>query len=159
MKILTISLISFLLWFVSMQEKEIKLEIGAELPAQYIKKNSRMIFTHTNQTRPFIKRKIKGVEYTIAFDKENREIRYINTQDEDFVTGNNLRVGSEIDVKKEDFYIIPQIEIRAPKTPDGWEPIVGNDSESIEMKPNFVDKLQANETVKVKIKGFSKGGN
>lgn len=159
MKILAVSLISFLLWFAPVQEREIKLEIGARLPIKYTKKSNRMIFTHTNQMRPFIKREIKGVEYVIAFDEKNREIHYINTQDKDFVTSNGLRIGSVIDVKKEDFYIIPQIEIRAPKTPDGWEPVVGNDSESIEMKPNFVDKLRANEVVKVEIKGFSKGGN
>ncbi|HEX8249075.1 MAG TPA: hypothetical protein VF599_12930 [Pyrinomonadaceae bacterium] len=163
MKFLSIFLISFGLLFLSPQKNEIPLEIGAKLPAKLVAKNKsrsiNMIFTHTSQMRPFLRKEIKGVDYTIAYDSETREIKYINTKDEDFVTADNLRVGSEIEVKKESFYIIPQIEIRAPATIDGWEPVVGNDAEDIDFKPNFVDKLKDGETTKVKITGFSKGGN
>lgn len=161
MKLLSIFLISSSLLFFPPQKDKIRLEIGARLPAKLVAENKsiKLIFTHTSQMRPYLEKEIKGVDYTIAYDGETRKIKYINTRDEDFVTGDNLRVGSEIEVKKENFYIIPQLEIRAPAAPYGWQPVVGSDSDDIDFKSNFVDKLKDGETTKVKITGFSKGEN
>jgi hypothetical protein len=150
-----LALCLFSLTFVP-QEKT-KLEIGAKLSRKYIpKKVTEQIATHPSQFRPFIKRTIDGVEYIIAYDEKNREIKYIHTTDKNFRTASGLRVGSEIPLKREQLVVYPSWEIRAPKTSDGWYPVVGVD---LPIGYDLVGAFKDDETKMVTIIGFSKGGN
>jgi hypothetical protein len=142
------------------QSNNFKIALGAKVPASCVKSGSgQAMLTHTNQLRPFCTVTIDKVTYTLAFSFKNHKIVHIQTKDVDFKTRSGLRVGDEIEVKKEAFYVIPQLEIRAPELADGWEPVVGHDDEGSEGRPNFVDKLPPGETIRVKIIGFSKGSN
>jgi hypothetical protein len=141
-----------------LQQAPIKLEIGAKLNRKYIpKKLTKEIMTHPSQTRPFIEPSLGGVEYIIAFDPKTREIKYIHTIDPNFRTANGLHVSTEIPLTRAQLEIIPYWEIRAPVTPDGWYPVVGQDSHlfGFDLAGSFI----GNETRLVSIVGFSKGGN
>jgi hypothetical protein len=138
-------------------QEKIKLEVGAKLNRKYIpKKVTEQIATNPSQFCPFIKRTIDGVEYIIAYDEKNREIRYIHTTDNNFRTASGLRVGSEIPLKREQLVIYPSWEIRAPVTSDGWYPVVGDD---LPIGYDLVAAFKDSETKMVTIIGFSKGGN
>src|SRR5262245_7707360 len=141
------------------QADQSDVKLDSVVPAKLAAGVRKYIFTHTNQWRPYIKRKVNGIEFTIAFSESSRKIVYVNTEDEKFKTQSGLRIGDWIEIKKEDFYVIPQREIRGPATLDGWEPVVGYDVEAIDRKPNLVDKLQPGETITLRILRFSKGGN
>jgi hypothetical protein len=137
---------------------DIKLQIGAKLDRKYIpKKITEVILTHPAQTRPFIERSIRGVKYIIAFDSQTREIKYINTTDPNFRTANDLRVDGKIPLTRDQLEVIPYWEVRAPMTPDGWYPVVGNDSDLFGY--DLAGSFKENETRAVSIVGFSKGGN
>jgi hypothetical protein len=142
------------------QKNDFKLEIGEYVPDKYTKlkpgKPGRMIITHTSQFDPYFELVVDGVKYLIAYRNSTKRIVYISTKDETFETENGLKVGSEIEVAKEDFFWIWQLEIRAPATEDGWHPVVGYDIEGIERKPNFVERLSPGEKTKVRILGFIK---
>lgn len=136
----------------------IKLEVGAKLNRKYIpKKITKEIMTHPSQTRPFIEPSLDGIKYIIAFDPKTRVIKYIHTTDPNFRTANGLRVSTEIPLTRAQLQIIPYWEIRAPVTPDGWYPVVGDDSLLLGFDLESIFK--GNETRMVSIVGFSKGGN
>jgi hypothetical protein len=147
------------------QQSSIKLEIGARLKKRDVPRESPNLYmTHPAQTRPYIERNIDGVDYIIAYDEKSRVIKYITTNDEDFRTANGLRVGSYIEVSKEEVIAYPGWEIRAPETSDGWYPIIGFvggitvSSEGRDIKVNE-EEMEANVKVKAKVVRFSKGGN
>jgi len=143
--------------FAFVPQGKIKLEVGVKLNRKYIpKKATEQIATHPSQFRPFIKRTVDGVEYIIAYDEKNREIRYIHTTDKKFRTASGLRVGSEIPLKREQLEVYPSWEIRAPITSDGWCPVVGVD---LPIGYNLVGAFKVGETKMVTITGFSKGSN
>jgi hypothetical protein len=156
----------FLLSIVApLQQSSIKLEIGAKLKKRDFPKTSRKLYmTHPAQMRPYIEKNIDGVDYIIAYDEKSRVIKYITTNDEDFRTANGLRVGSYIEVSKEEVIAYPGWEIRAPQTSDGWYPIIGFVDEitiSIDGRDDKVnvEGLEANVKVKAEVIRFSKGGN
>ena len=147
------------------QQSDIVLEVGAKLKKKHIpKRNLNLYMTHPSQLRPYIERKINGVNYVIAFDQKSREIKYISTHDTNFLSANGLKVGSYIENLIENLYVYPGWEIRAPKLADGWLPIVGFNGEvttSIEGKDvsTNVKKIDAGRNIKVKVTGFVKGSN
>jgi len=152
--ILTLSLFALLL----QPQPSVKLEIGAKLERKDLpKKITEEMMTHPAQTRPFIRRSIRGVEYKIAFDRKTREIKYIYTNDLKFRTKDGLRVLGEIPLTREQLDVIPYWEIRAPMTPDGWYPVVGDDSKLFGF--DLTASFKGNEIRSVTILGFSKGGN
>ena len=114
--------------------------------------------------RPYIERNINGVDYIIAFSRETREIRYITTNDEDFRTANGLHVGSYVEVSRDEISAYPGWEIRAPRTEDGWYPVIGFVGvmtilrEGREFQIN-VTELEPSRAVMAKVIRFSKGGN
>jgi hypothetical protein len=143
--------------FAFVPQAKIKLEIGAKLNRKYIPKRvTEQIATHPSQLRPFIKRTVDGVEYIIAYDEKNREIRYIHTTDKSFRTVSGLQVGSETPLKREQLKVYPSWEIRAPRAADGWYPVVGVD---LPIGYDLVGAFKDGETKMVTITGFSKGGN
>ena len=143
--------------FAFVPQDNIKLEVGAKLNRKYLpKKVTEQIATHPSQLRPFIRRKIAGAEYLIAYDEKSREIRYIHTTDKNFRTAVGLKVGSEIPVRREQLTAYPSWEVRAPITSDGWYPVVGDD---LPIGYDLVGSFKDGETKMVTIVGFSKGGN
>jgi hypothetical protein len=158
MKILFLTLIYLLAFsFVALAQPDIKFEIGAKLPRKYVLLSKGSIVTDASQTRPFIETTIDDVDYLIAFDQKTRKIKYIHTNDDDFRTVNGLTVDSEITFTREQLIIFPYWEIRAPATPDGWFPVIGDDASPYGTE--FIEKLKIGEKATTEISGFSKGGN
>lgn len=143
--------------FVIPPQTGIKLEIGAKLSRKLLPKVvTEELMTHSGQTRPYIKRTIKDVEYLIAYDEKTREITYIHTSDKNFRTADGLRVMSEIPVKRDQLQAFPGWAIWAPMTSDGWYPVLEADVSTI---PDFIGGFKDDETKMVTIAGFAKGGN
>ena len=155
MKFLPGLVLSFLLLstFPSAQTKsDIPLKIGAKLPSKYISRESdREVATHPNQLRPCIEKKLGEDDYTIAYDKNSLEIRYIRTFDSDFRTENGLKIGSEIAVTAKTIQVIPYFEVSGPTTPDGWRPVIGF------RHPDPSDLRDGEK--RFRILSFAKGGN
>ena len=162
MKVLFLSLICLVVFAnVAVAQSEIKLKIGAKLPREYVKESQGQMATHPNQFRPFIRKTIADVNYIIAFDEENRKIRWIYTMDEDFCTAKGLCVGSKIKVTRDQLKIYPTWYIYAPITSDGWLPVVGSSllDGFDENSENSLSNLKNGEIRTVEISGFQKGGN
>jgi hypothetical protein len=140
----------------SVRDLKIGQELTSSLRASVSSEPMRLIFTSTSGFDPCISVKEKGVAFDVVYRGEERKIIQIRTKDPNFETEDGLKVGCEIEVAKEDFFWIWQLEIRGPATIDGWHPFVGYDIEGIERKPNFVQRLSPGEKTKVRILGFIK---
>lgn len=151
----------------AVQKPDFKLEIGSVLPAKYVSKRNHLYMTHPAQLRPFIERKINGVKYIIAYEKESREIKYIYTYDDSFKTSDGLQVGSYIEVNSAQIVAYPGWAVHGPETKDGWTLLIGfvnkmttlNGDQEVVIDALEYPPLQFGQTVKVKIRGFVKGGN
>lgn len=166
MKITILIVAAFLMFGVS-QKAEIKLEVGTVLPAKYVPKNNRNLYmTHSGQFRPFIQRDVAGVRYVIAYEEKSRVIKYISTSDKQFKPADGLRVGGYVEVNNEQVEVYPGWEIRGPEDKDGWQPLIGFNSEmtvfdggketKIELKQY---RLESEQKVRAKIIAFVKGNN
>jgi hypothetical protein len=158
-----------LLTFGAFQKEELKLEIGSVLPARYVpKKNRGLYMTHSAQFRPFVKRKVGGIEYIIAYREESREIKYLSTYDKRFQTSGGLRVGNYVEVQGSQVEVYPGWEIRGPEGEDGWQPLIGFNSEmtiridgkdvALKLKPAQY-QLDSAQPLRAKILAFVKGSN
>lgn len=160
MKLWTV--IAIVLLVLGGQEKEeLKLEIGARVPAGELaeEKGARLYMTSSASLRPFIEREINKVTYVIAYDDKTRKIKYLSTDDPDFKSSQGLKVGDFLEVKGDHVYVMPGWEIRAPGGEDGWEPLIGFNSELTvwgehkEVKltvPEGQYNLPAKQTIKAK---------
>ncbi|MCO6509669.1 MAG: hypothetical protein J5I65_02660 [Aridibacter famidurans] len=122
---------AMLLVFLSSQmanAQKLKLEIGEKLPESYLKKqkNNHLLAIHPSHYSPFFETKIDGVVYAIAFDKETKEIWYIKTTDEKFVTKDGRKVDEEIEITGRDVFVYPYWDVYGPRTKDGWWPVIGS---------------------------------
>jgi opacity protein-like surface antigen len=132
----------------------IKLRIGAKVPVKCLPTEddeTRYVATHPSTFRPFIERVVAGVTYTIAFDEDTHQIKYIHTIDRAFRTSNGLRIGSHIRVSAKQitggyggWYTF------AGRTPDGWDIIIADEP---------LNDWKEGETRMVTVGGFKKGGN
>jgi hypothetical protein len=137
-------------------------EIGMKLADKRIPESAHhnLCITHSAQMDPCFEKVIRGVRYTIAFDARHR-VTYISTRDPAFRTEDGHRVGEVIEVQDDALEVILGWQIHAPKTRDGWRPIVGFDLGSGPSgRPEFdirgyQPKLGGHG--KAKILGFSKG--
>jgi len=149
------------------ETKDIKLEVGSMLPAKYIPKNNRAQYmTHSAQFRPYIMSEIVGVTFIIAYDEKSNVIKYISTFDKQFKSSDGFRVGDYIEVKDDQVTAFPGWEIRGPKDKNGWQPLIGFNSEMIVHKSGHDLKIElkqyhlpSQQPVNAKITGFVKGGN
>ena len=155
----------FLMVLVSAQSI-IELDIGAKLDKNLISSKNKIIQTHPSQFRPFITMKIDCVDYKVAYDKETFEIKYIHTDDQDFLTEDSLSIGSLIQVRRDQIFNYPGWEIQLKILDNGWYPIIGYDLLNIITKNDttvskpFSQNLYHNKEYELfKIIGFSKGGN
>lgn len=164
---ITALIVALFLTIVALQKADIKLEVGSELPAKYVPKNNpKQYMTHSAQFRPYIEQNVAGVRYVIAYDKKNHVIKYISTDDKQFKSADGLQVGGYVEVNDEQVEAYPGWEIRGPKDKDGWQPLIGFNSEMtvldgsndtrIELKQY---RLAAGQQVKAKIIAFVKGDN
>src|SRR5262245_63943409 len=169
MKTFAIVTFCFLLIMPAQKQKPALLELGAEVKPEFIreKKTLELYMTHPAQLRPFIRQEIDGVSYVIAYVEESRKVKYITTDDKDFTTDEGLRVGNFIELTKDEIIAYPGWEIRGPANKDGWHPVVGFAEKVTIMKEakeattdmKQIWKLNPSDRFKVKIVGFSKGGN
>jgi hypothetical protein len=158
MKVLFLLLVCFASTFsAAAAQSDIKLKIGAKLPRKYVSLSKASTMTAASRTRPFVELTIKDVEYLIAFDEKTREIKYIYTDDDNFRTVNGLTADSEITFTREQLIIFPYWQIRAPATPDGWFPVIGDGASPF--GTDYIDKLKPGEKATTEISGFSKGSN
>jgi len=155
--------------FVAHQEKKLTLDVGSKLPAREVpKKNRHLYVTHSSQLRPFIERDIDGIKFTIAYDEKTREITYLSTYDSGFKSVQGFRVGDYVDVNGNEIVAYPGWEIRAPGGEDGWQLLIGFNSEmtvwsdknevKLKLAPTQYN-LPADQVVKAKIVAFVKGMN
>jgi hypothetical protein len=162
---ITILLITLVFSFAAFQDADIKLEVGATLPAKSVPpKNRKMYMTHSAQFRPYIRKEIKGIKYIIAYDEKNLVIKYISTHDQKFKSANGLKVGDYVEVNDEQLAVYPGWEIRGPEDKDGWQTLIGFDSEMTVLDEKAETKIKLRDyhleqPVKAKILAFVKGGN
>ena len=144
----------------------IELDIGAKLDKSLTSNKNEMILTHPSQFRPFIIMTLDSVDYKVAYNKETLEIKYIHTDDKDFLTEDSLRIGSIIVLKRNQILEYPGWEIRSNILNNGWYPIIGYDlpdiiteNDTIVSNPLSQYLYHNKEYESFKIVGFSKGGN
>jgi hypothetical protein len=164
---ITALVVALFLTFGAAQKAAFKLEVGSVLPAKYVPKhNLKLYMTHSAQLRPYIEREVTGVRYVIAYDEKSHVIKYISTLDRRFTSADGLRVGGYVEVNNEQVRVYPGWEIRGPEDMDGWQPLIGFNSEMTvlnEGKDTKIEvgrnRLESKQPVKAKIIAFVKGGN
>lgn len=137
-------------------QTDIRLESGKKLPKKYVRDTANLFATDAAQTRPYIEVTIGQVDYDIAYEKETRKIKYIQTNDTDFKTSNGLRVGDEISILGKDIEILDYFQFRAPAGKDGWQPVIYG---SMGFEREFVKNLYRTGGITTRIEGFVKGSN
>lgn len=137
-------------------QSKIKLEIDAKLPAKYATKSKGYLATAAAQFFPFVEITIKKVKYKIAFDKENSNIKYIFTNDKEFVDANDRKVGQEVTVKYEDIEILGYFQLRTKPDKNGWQAVIGDISS---FEGDFLERMQQAGHLTTEIDGFVKGYN
>jgi hypothetical protein len=133
---------------------DIKLEIGYVLPEKYISKEPRVRYaTHSSQLDPFFYVIMQNIAYLVAYVNDSHQISYIATFSKDFKTEEGLQIGHEIEVTRSKIIAYPGWEVHAPKTKDGWRPVIG----TALSYGNPLLSSEGSEVRKVKIMFFSKG--
>ncbi len=148
-------------------QSDIKLDIGNKIEKKLLSDSTNnFILTNQSQFRPYIRINKESVEYTIAYDKDSFEIRYIHTIDKNFRTSKGLTINSKISLKKDEIIIYPCWEIRSTISDNGWYPVIGFDApniiskkDTLIMNPLTNNSFIASDYGTFKIIGFSKGGN
>ena len=149
---------------------DIRLEIGFELPTKYTKCNKKenkdckkqLFRTYANKYEPFLRKEIDNVEYVIGYNEKSNQITFINTSDLRFRTKKGLKVGSELELTKDQVHKIPEWEIYAPTDEEGWKPVIGYDEPEVLINGEIIfpgDPTKGFETsdkIKVKVISFSK---
>lgn len=148
-------------------------EIGFEIPSKYTKNTNcnekenkdckkQLFRTYSNKYEPFLKKEIDNVVYIIGYDEKSNQITFINTSDLRFRTKEGLKVGSELELTKEQIDKIPEWEIHAPADEDGWKPVIGYDEPEILFNGKILfpgdptTGFEKSDKIKVKILSFSK---
>ncbi len=137
-------------------QSDIKLKINSKLPAKYVKQPKGLTLTAASQMFPFIEITIKNIGYLIAFDDDDRKIKYIYTDDEDFVDGYGRKVDQEITVKYEDIEILGYFQLRTKPDKNGWQAVIG---ESSAFEGDFLERIKKAGQLTTEIDGFAKGYN
>ena len=162
---------------------DIRLELGATLDARAIPRKKLGLWpTDARVTKfdPCFVKEVNGVKYLIAYDKETSQITYVSTYDSNFKTGDGLMAGQYIDVSREQIKHAASGEMYALTSVDGWRVIVGSvrrdlsghsedltvlkdgrevDVDLIKSAARGIDPFEGAGTLKVRIRGFSKGNN
>jgi hypothetical protein len=164
---ITLLVMALFVTFGLAQKDDIKLEVGSVLPARYVPKDKHDLYmTHSGQFRPYIKRKVAGIRYNIAYDEKSNVIKYLSTFDRNFKSADGLQVGGYVEVNREQVIAYPGWEVRGPEGKDGWLPLIGFDSEMTVLDGDRETKvklkqyrLESDRPVKAKIIAFVKGEN
>ena len=100
--------------------------IGSPLKKRWAVGQQRTVcMTHSAQLDPCVELQVEGIKYQIAYREQTHRVSYLRTSDNKFRTTDGLKVGDSIPVSPKSVRAFPGWEIHAPKTPDGWSPIVG----------------------------------
>lgn len=137
-------------------QKDIKLEVNSTLPDRYAKLSKGMTATAASQVFPFVELTIKKIDYTIAFDGKTKKIKYIFTNDDNFIDGNGRRVDEEITVEWEDIEVLPYFQLRTKPDRNGWQAVIGN---SFSFNGDFLERTEKAGKLATEIEGFAKGYN
>jgi hypothetical protein len=161
MKILCLFLVCFVaLTTVASGQSDINLQINARLPRRYVPRRiTEAMPTGPSGTsaKPVIRKTVGGIEYYIAFEEKTRKIKYIQTGDVNFRTENGLHPGLEIVVTKDQLTIGPWWwYILAPRTPDGWLPVLDPTAGDEGNLRFLLKRLKDGEKASIKIVSFIK---
>jgi hypothetical protein len=137
-------------------QSEVGLEINSKLSKKYAKQPKGRTLTAASNIFPFVELTIKNVTYQIAFDGDNRKIKYVFTRDEDFVDSNGLKVNQEITVKWEDIEVLGYFQLRTKPDKNGWQAVIGNSSA---FDGDLLERIQKAGQFTTEIDGFAKGYN
>lgn len=137
-------------------QSKISLEIDAKLPAKHTRDTSRYIATAASQMFPFVELTINKVKYTIAFDPDNRKIKYIYTQDKNFVDSNGFKVSQEVSVLYNDIEVLDYFQLRLKPDKNGWQVVLGG---GFALDRNLINRIEKDGKLTTKIQGFAKGYN
>ena len=116
-----------------------------------------------------------GARFKVGYDAKTRVVKYLFTEDRNFKTNDGLGVGSWIEVRQHELFLVRGWRIYGPRTKDGWRTVIGtpfrfnNQSEKLELsgRVRFEDgravdlskpSAEPPKNGKVKILGFEKGG-
>lgn len=120
-----------------------------------------LCMTHSAQLDPCVELQVEGIKYQIAYREQTHRVSYLRTSDQKFRTVDGLKVGDSIPVSSKALRAFPGWEIHAPRTPDGWSPIIGYDGLRITLEDGSVLDLTVHKEntapVRAVIIGFSKG--
>jgi len=148
-------------------EPKLRLKIGARLNARLVPKTpTNWTTSHVSQFDPCIERSVEGARYRIAYEQKTRRITFLYTQDEAFRTADGLRVGSYIEVTREQIHPYPGWYIFGPATRDGWRPVLGlffpriagpRDGPDVPLNLDMPLPPDDGRPLKMEITGFAKG--
>lgn len=120
-----------------------------------------LCMTHSGQIDPCVELQIEGIKYQVAYREQTHRVTYLRTSDDKFRTTNGLKIGDSIPISPEAVRAFPGWEIHAPKTPDGWSPIVGYDGSHVKLEDGSeLDRTRSkdrNAIAHALVIGFSKG--
>lgn len=137
-------------------QNDVKLEINAKLPARYTKNTRNLIATAASQVFPYVELTIKKVTYKIAFDDDDRKVKYIQTFDKNFVDSDGLTVGREITVKYEDIEVLDYFQLRLGPDKNGWQVVLGG---GFALDRDLINRIEKAGTFTTTIDSFAKGYN
>lgn len=106
-----------------LQQQNLTLEVGSKIPAEMLTEEHG--FIALPDFMPAIEASVDGIKYELAYTKSTGIIKYIFTEDENFMTVDGLRVGACIPLTKKQLGSTRGGLTRGPVTADGWTPIIG----------------------------------
>lgn len=105
------------------QGRSLDLKVGEQIPSALVPKDPD--FITLPDFLPVAKVSVEGINYEVAYSPETHVIKHILTEDKNFVTVDGLRVGMCMAVSKKQVVSVRHGLTRAPKTADGWTPVIG----------------------------------
>ena len=137
-------------------QNDFKLKINSKLPARYAKQAKGLLATAAAQMFPYVELTIKDVVYKIAFDDDDRKIKYIHTTDEDFIDSNGSKVGQEVTVKYEDILVYDYFQLRLKPDKNGWQVVLGG---GFVFDKDLIGRIEKDGQFTTQIEAFAKGYN
>lgn len=156
MRTTAISLLLLAFAFTISAQNEVRLKINSKLPSKYAKHSKGLAATAAAQMFPFVELTIRNVKYQIAFDDDDRKIKYIFTMDDDFVDANGLKVNQEITVKYEEIEVLDYFQLRLKPDKNGWQVVLGG---GFVLDRDRITRIEKAGQFTTEIAGFAKGYN
>ncbi len=156
MKILAIPVLFLVFALTLNAQDEVRLKINSKLPTKYAKQSKGYLATAAAQMFPYVELTIKKVTYRIAFDEDDRKIKYIQTFDKDFVDSKGWKVGQAITVKYEEIEELGYFQLRLKPDKNGWQVVLGG---GYAIDRDLITRIKKDGTFTTTVASFAKGYN